>query len=619
MRAITTIRLFTVVGSLLLQACLAPPEDEAVTTSLSGLIFDGKTNKPIAGAIVATEPATEQVKTDKNGKFRISTNITIGKTYRITASVAGYATNTASVEAREGENKLADIALEKTAALSVNKTTLEFGATEKNQTLILKNESAGSLAYTLIVPKEDWLKVGGKLSGTIGAQATTISISVDRTGLTEGSYNAELVITSIAGEETVSISVDVLPPNTPKLSLDTQHIEFDEGEVERAIKVKNIGTGDLDLHITVVGDGLQVDKLSGVLKPGSLLELHVAIADDFEGPGAVTFKGPDKTVRISVTRKKNPENDVVGNADLSDVDDEDPFDDAETDDDNLPAPKHEPHVELNDGVEIALTPPPNEEGEVKLLSAAYVAWEDRIYMLFDTVRNLDDGKEYRKLLSIDGDLAAGGDPSADAILIEATGQNVSHSQILGKLSDGRFVFYRNDSIAGVAFFDATGNFEQRVASGFIDMADDGIAKGLEARGVVLLFQSNNTYQVAEIARVRCPLDNVEDGFFQNCTKAPKSNPEVTLSADPWFPSEVWESGTFLKEAIYAYDVKTSTSSMKIHKYNSNLVFQKSYTISPLLLSRSELERSKLIASQDALYLVSVADLKVTFRALKLVD
>ena len=91
--------------------CKKPTPTEPIITTISGKVLDAATGKPIPSAVVSTEPPTEQVATDTEGRFFIDVGVEVGKNYRVTASKGGYVSNSATIQVIEGENRTSDIQL----------------------------------------------------------------------------------------------------------------------------------------------------------------------------------------------------------------------------------------------------------------------------------------------------------------------------------------------------------------------------------------------------------------------------------------------------------------------------------------------------------------------------
>lgn len=97
--------------SLLLISC--DKDDSSSNSQLTGKIIgrvsDSRTNLPITGATVSTNPATEIVSSDSVGQYVVS-KIASGR-YTVTASKTGYAQNSVDVTVRSDTLVVADIKL----------------------------------------------------------------------------------------------------------------------------------------------------------------------------------------------------------------------------------------------------------------------------------------------------------------------------------------------------------------------------------------------------------------------------------------------------------------------------------------------------------------------------
>ena len=91
--------------------CDKPTPTAKIDTTISGKVLDAATGKPIQGATVSTEPPTEQVATDSEGRFFIDIGVEVGTNYRVTASKGGYLFNSVVIQVVEGENRVADVQL----------------------------------------------------------------------------------------------------------------------------------------------------------------------------------------------------------------------------------------------------------------------------------------------------------------------------------------------------------------------------------------------------------------------------------------------------------------------------------------------------------------------------
>ena len=91
--------------------------------------------------------------------------------------------------------------------LSVNPTSLDFGATQPQKTFNISNTGGGTLTWSVSEDKT-WLSV----SPTSGTGDATVTVNVDRSGLSPGDYTADISVSSNGGNETVHVTMEVEAP-----------------------------------------------------------------------------------------------------------------------------------------------------------------------------------------------------------------------------------------------------------------------------------------------------------------------------------------------------------------------------------------------------------------------
>jgi hypothetical protein len=102
-----------VLTTLLLMLTSCQKDDSSANSQLTGKIIgrisDARTNLPIIGATISTNPSTEVMTSDSTGQYNIS-KIAAGR-YTVTASKSGYAPNSVDVTVRSDTLVVADIKL----------------------------------------------------------------------------------------------------------------------------------------------------------------------------------------------------------------------------------------------------------------------------------------------------------------------------------------------------------------------------------------------------------------------------------------------------------------------------------------------------------------------------
>ncbi|HID94728.1 MAG TPA: hypothetical protein EYP53_01545 [Candidatus Latescibacteria bacterium] len=288
------IKVLSLIGSLLvtfsLLSCQRPTPPPKVTTTISGRVTDAETGKPIAGAIVSTEPATQQVATGDDGRFLLEAGIEAAKTYKVNASKEGYFSNYATVKTVEGENRLADIQLSRRIA-GISGTVTDATTGEP-------------------IP---------------GVLITTDPISQNVTTDSNGRYVLDnltkdieyRVTASKEGYETVTITVKVIEDKKyqrgdiqlkraePKLGVSPDSLYFRKGQTSRLLTIRNDGTGVLEWSMDYP-TWVSVSKRHGTTTQQDQVTVSVnrsAMPSGlYSGELTIRSNGGDKVVGITVER-----------------------------------------------------------------------------------------------------------------------------------------------------------------------------------------------------------------------------------------------------------------------------------------------------------------------------
>jgi hypothetical protein len=123
--------------------------------------------------------------------------------------------------------------------LSVSPASLDFGATQTQKTFNISNAGGGTLTWSISEDKT-WLSV----SPTSGTGDTTVTVNVDRSGLSPGDYTAGINVSSNGGNETVHVTMEV--EEIPSVDLRVEHtvpVQVLEGQslvVDKATAVRAI-------------------------------------------------------------------------------------------------------------------------------------------------------------------------------------------------------------------------------------------------------------------------------------------------------------------------------------------------------------------------------------------
>jgi len=183
--------------------------------------------------------------------------------------------------------------------LGVNPTSLSFAALEIVQALQIRNTGGGVLNW-LVASTPPWLEVL-PTTGTNGADATVI---VDRTGLSAGTYNGNIEITSNGGDVTVPVSMEVV--TNPILYVEPLSLNFPAATTFSGITLRNNGVGSLDWTVTPDQPWLSVSQTTGSLGSGFTFGVTVyvdrtSLTDGtYYGNLQITSNGGNASVAVSM-------------------------------------------------------------------------------------------------------------------------------------------------------------------------------------------------------------------------------------------------------------------------------------------------------------------------------
>jgi hypothetical protein len=164
-----------------------------------------------------------------------------------------------------------------TPTLAVNPTNLDFGEMEIYKAFAISNIGAGTLTWN-VSESIPWLTT----SSTSGTGNSTITVTVDRTGLPVGSHSGLIEVTSNGGNETVTVTLDV---SSTLLGVSPTSLSFGVGVTDRFLNVFNAGVGDLHWSIDSDQSWLSVRPSSGTH------DAQVMVHVDRDGTTEATYNG----------------------------------------------------------------------------------------------------------------------------------------------------------------------------------------------------------------------------------------------------------------------------------------------------------------------------------------
>lgn len=194
--------------SVLLSLCGCGTDDYvAVVGKIEGTVLNSATHEPVAGCEVISNRYGTKL-TDGNGHFSFS-DLEPGRV-SLTYKANGYDSATRDITVTAGNTVMADVTLNPTvvsSALTVDKTILDFGNRVGVLNLILSNATSSSISYN-ITSNAVWITTDPSHGTVLSGRESTVRVSVNRDGLSDGSYDRVLTIETSTGNIEVQVLVD---------------------------------------------------------------------------------------------------------------------------------------------------------------------------------------------------------------------------------------------------------------------------------------------------------------------------------------------------------------------------------------------------------------------------
>lgn len=199
--------------------------------------------------------------------------------------------------------------------LSVNPTQLDFGGGKTSLSFEVSNSGGGTLEWEALEnPDESWIVSVSPSSGNLGGGGSQlVTVTVDRTGLSEGEYSGTITVTSNGGTQDVLISMSV--PGPPALSVNPTQLDFGANQTSMTFEVKNSGGDVLDWSAYENPDEPWMTSISP--ESGSLIADETVIVTvnvdrngmeegDYSGIITVTSNGGEEDIVVTMTVDPTP-------------------------------------------------------------------------------------------------------------------------------------------------------------------------------------------------------------------------------------------------------------------------------------------------------------------------
>ncbi len=170
--------------------------------------------------------------------------------------------------------------------LNVKPAALNFGSLADEKSIGITNTGSGAITWT-ISESIPWL-TANVTNGTTTTELDRVYFTVDRTGLTPGSYNGNIIVSSSAGNKTVPVAMQV--PGTPTVDVTPLTLSLLNNQEATQFTISNNGDGPLTWNL----------RLESADDPGT--EITAPAYLTISPGGGTTQAGANSTVDIQIDR-----------------------------------------------------------------------------------------------------------------------------------------------------------------------------------------------------------------------------------------------------------------------------------------------------------------------------
>ncbi len=189
--------------------------------------------------------------------------------------------------------------------LGINEHNLRFDTLDDTLTFTLRNSRTGLLDWEITSETTDggtWMTLISDAAGTInGGESEALTVVVDRSGLSGGSYTGKFHVTSNGGSDSVSVVMVVA-----ELEASTEFLDFGNELTTMNVTLSNAGGGNLYWFANESQDWMRIAPDSGIVG-NDPVTIAVAVYRDgiiggvYNEPITITSNGGNVTIDVRMT------------------------------------------------------------------------------------------------------------------------------------------------------------------------------------------------------------------------------------------------------------------------------------------------------------------------------
>lgn len=257
--------LFLALFCLIVASCTKDPE--VLTGDIVGLVTEKNSGTtPLSGVQVSIVSSGLSTSTGSDGKFSF-TQLEAGS-YKLQFLKEGYKSDTKIVTVISGQVANADMQLtaeEKEALIVINPSSLNFGTTQTELSVNIKNNGNAKTDWSLDLGENAWLSASPTAGQIDANKQQSIVFSVNRDKISE---TKSTVVNFSAFGNSFPITISCAPKNAKSyMVVEPATLEFGKELKELYLTIKNTGNAPLNWNIAgITEEALSVSESSGTIE-----------------------------------------------------------------------------------------------------------------------------------------------------------------------------------------------------------------------------------------------------------------------------------------------------------------------------------------------------------------
>jgi hypothetical protein len=257
--------LFLALFCLIVASCTKDPE--VLTGDIVGLVTEKNSGTtPLSGVQVSIVSSGLSTSTGSDGKFSF-TQLEAGS-YKLQFLKEGYKSDTKIVTVISGQVANADMQLtaeEKEALIVINPSSLNFGTTQTELSVNIKNNGNTKTDWSLDLGENAWLSASPTAGQIDANKQQSIVFSVNRDKISE---TKSTVVNFSAFGNSFPITISCAPKNAKSyMVVEPATLEFGKELKELDLTIKNTGNAPLNWNIAgITEEALSVSESSGTIE-----------------------------------------------------------------------------------------------------------------------------------------------------------------------------------------------------------------------------------------------------------------------------------------------------------------------------------------------------------------